>query len=139
MRNRILLSLLSLFVAVASAWAATTSSSEIGITGQRPTVVFTCTAGTTADVVCTDAANLGSKRGQVYKLVSGGQTLYVEFRFHRSSNGFFVDGVAAATTTALASAISGLDLSTTVPAHPSPTHDAADDSVATQMVGYTGS
>lgn len=120
----------------ANIYAATTTTTGVVVSGM-PRVTFTVDAATTGDVVATDSSGAGSKRGQITR--TGGVTMYELHRFQRASNGIFVDCIAAPTTATLATRIAAFDFTTSVPGHPSPTHDAVDDALATAMVGYTGS
>ena len=141
MRNRTLLGLCALLLLiVVRAFAATTTSTQISVTGM-PLVILSVYGGTTGDVVCTDtgAVGGGSKRAQITRRVAGGQTQYVLQRIQFDGSKVWIDEVAAITTTALASSITAFDFSTASPSHPSPTHDAVDDAVSALMVGYTGS
>jgi hypothetical protein len=137
MRHAIALLLLLALAVVAR--AATTTGTTMSILGLR-SITLSVDAATTVDVVATDTGELSSsKRAQITRRVAGGQTQYVLTRVQVSSNGVFVDEVAAVTTTALATRIAAFDFTTSSPGHPSPTHDAVDDAVSALMVGYTGS
>lgn len=135
----LLLAVALLLSLVAHAFAATTTSTALG-QAIGPPVYVTVDAATTGDVVVTSTSDaLTGKCAQIVRTVSNGQTKYLLIRVQRVSTGVFIDTIAAETTTALATRIAAFSLSTAQPAHPSPTHDAVDDALATAMVGYTGS
>lgn len=138
MRRSTILALLLLVVFVVKAFAATTTSTALPITGLRG-LTFSVYAATTGDVVATDGGTLGTRRDQITRKVAGGQTQYELTRFTFAANGTFVDQVAAITTTALATAIDAFDFSSTAPGHPAPTKDSVDTEVKAALVGYTGS
>lgn len=107
----------------------TTSFKLQGLHGLKLSVV----GATNADVVATPTGR-GSKVAQIVRLQAGGQKMFVLIRVEQAAGGLFIDGIAAATTTALATEIDGFDI--TGVNHPHPTNDAVDDAAATAMVGY---
>ena len=127
-----------LLVLTLQAFAATTTTTGLDLAG-LPRIMLTVDAATTGDVVVTDAGTSATKRAQVIRTVSNGQTKYVFVRIQRAPNGLWIDEIASETTTALATRILAFDLTTSAPGHPSPVNDAIDDAVSAALVGYTGS
>lgn len=121
--------LLTAIVQNARAENTTTAFSLQGLQGMKLSVV----GATNADVVTTPTGR-GTKVAQVLRLQAGGQKIFVLVRVEQAGGGLFIDGIAAATTTALATAITGFNISGV--SHPHPTHDAVDDAASTGMVGY---
>lgn len=111
----------------------TTSFKLQGLQGCKISVV----GATNADVVASVTSVSPSKVAHVVRLQAGGQTMYVLMRVEQSTGGLFIDGIAAATTTALATAIDAFNISGVN--HPHPTKDTADNYAKTNLVGYTGS
>ncbi len=116
-------------LAQARAENTTTSFNMQGLQGLKVSVV----GATAADVVATPTGR-GTKVAQVLRLAAGGQKIFVLLRVEQSSGGLFIDGIAAATTTALATAIA--DFNITGVSHPHPVNDAVDDAASAGMVGY---
>lgn len=118
---------------------ATTTSTDLG-QEIGPRVYLTVDAATTGDVVATATdGTLMGKVGQIVRVVSNSQTKYVLTRIQRAAHAIYIDEIAAETTATLATRIAAFNLATAQPSHPSPTHDAVDDALATAMIGYTGS
>ena len=92
---------------------------------------------TQGDVVASVTTVAASKVAHVVRFEAGGSTMFVLLRVEASGNGLFIDGIAAATTAALATAIDGFNLSGIN--HPHPTKDTADNYAKTNLTGYTGS
>ena len=125
------LSLVALLARPAVAENTTTTFRVTGLPGLKVSAV----AATAGDVVST-GTQAHNKVAQVLRFAAGGQKIFVLVRVEKSASGVFIDGIAAATTTALATAITAFDLTIDAPGHPHPTHDAVDDSASTGMVGY---
>ena len=109
---------------------------EVTLAGLPP-VAFATDAATGA-VVRVDSNTITGKRSLLVKLVVNSQDVYLNLRLQRASNGFFIDAIAAESSTALASRMSSLDLSSNGTSHPAPTADATDDALRTGMAGWNG-
>ena len=125
MRGRLFAVALALVVVLAPILWAATGSTTVSLAGV-PSLVVTIDAAT-ASVAQVDSGLVASKRAVLVSCEVNGQPVYLLVRYQRASNGTFLDLVAAESLAALDTRLDALDLSTAVPAHPSPARDAVDD------------
>lgn len=124
MKGRMLAVVLALAVIAPVLWAAT-DAETISMAG-IPSLVLSVD-GDSGSVAQVDSGLVASKRAALVTCTVNGQAVYLLVRVQRASNGLFVDLVADESLSALDTRLDALDLSTAVPAHPSPDRDAVDD------------
>lgn len=121
--KRFLFALLVLAIAVPAVIAAT-ATQKLDVQGLRVPVHVTVD-GTSAAIDGADSTG-ASKRAAVVSCVVSGQAVVVLVRVQQAPNGLFVDLVPSNTIGNLETAVGSMDLSATVPSHPSPADDAID-------------
>lgn len=126
--------LLAAIVAAPVLWAATATTS-VALGGMPGGAVQLTIDGTSAAVEGVDTGNSASKRSAVVSCVVSGQAVVLLVRIERAPNGTFIDLVPSDTVGNLDTALGAMDLSATVPSHPSPTDDAVDAAAITDAGG----
>lgn len=129
MRTRAVLAVAAslLVAAFFTAAYAGTSAVSVSMAGLRDVTVTV--TGTTDAIVATDGGTSATKRAGVVSCVVSGQAVVILWRLQRAGNGTFVDLVVSDTAANLDTDTGSMDLSTDVPAHPSPAEDAVDTAV----------
>lgn len=98
-------------------------------------LILSTDAATTA-VARVDSGTRTGKRAWTYHFVVNGQDVYVFERLQVDRAGWFLDAIAAESTTALAARVDAMEF--TGRNHPSPTKDAADDALTDGFAGWNG-